>query len=103
MGDTKKDLQRYYYNEKYYQKGGPCILLVGGEGPEQGLWADDSRGLPHFEWAKTFNASVFNLEHRFYGMTRPFVYVVFKSDHGLTLASLVTCSVIYNGNQEMHL
>lgn len=70
--DTMPFLQRYYVNEKYYKKNGPIFLMIGGEGEAtsgtmlRGAWV---------HYAKKINALCIQLEHRFYGKSRPTKYV----------------------------
>ncbi|VDM41994.1 unnamed protein product [Toxocara canis] len=66
-----KSDKRYYYNLKFYQAGGPIFLMLGGESPEEGGWSV-LETLPYIQWAKTHHAAIYDLEHRFYGKSRPF-------------------------------
>lgn len=62
--------QRYWYNNQWYQSGGPAFLMLGGEGPEDPYWVESG----NLEWttmAQKAGAWVFDLEHRFYGETHP--------------------------------
>lgn len=60
--------QRFYTNGEHYKPGGPIFLMIGGEGEAtakwmvQGAWA---------HYAREHNALMFQLEHRFYGQSRP--------------------------------
>ncbi|CAD5235709.1 unnamed protein product [Bursaphelenchus xylophilus] len=62
--------QRFWVNEEFYEAGGPELLNIGGEGPEDpyGICYTD---LPIVQWAKKLKARLWNLEHRFYGESRP--------------------------------
>lgn len=61
--------QRFLENDRYYQQGGPILLFVGGE------WTIDSseidEGFHIADIAKEVGGIIFNLEHRFYGLSRP--------------------------------
>uniref|UniRef100_F1KTW1 Serine protease n=1 Tax=Ascaris suum TaxID=6253 RepID=F1KTW1_ASCSU len=69
--DARTWAQRYHYNFNYYKSGGPIFLMLGGEGPETGSWCVDEK-LPYIQWAMSHNAAIYDLEHRFYGQSRPF-------------------------------
>jgi pimeloyl-ACP methyl ester carboxylesterase len=63
--------QQYWYNPTYLQPGGQTIfLMLGGEGPASVGWIDN-QGLYMDKMAKKYNAAMFELEHRYYGRTRP--------------------------------
>ncbi|XP_026819269.1 putative serine protease K12H4.7 [Rhopalosiphum maidis] len=66
--DKRMWKQRYYMNREHYKKGGPIFLLVGGEEKILLRWMTDGAMI---EYAKIFNALCFQLEHRFYGKSRP--------------------------------
>ncbi|GMT03870.1 hypothetical protein PENTCL1PPCAC_26044, partial [Pristionchus entomophagus] len=73
--DTKKWVQRYYLNERFSNKdlssGQDVIfLMVGGEGEEGTRWSGDEN-VQIMQFAKYFGATVFDLEHRFFGPSRP--------------------------------
>uniref|UniRef100_A0A914VBW8 Uncharacterized protein n=1 Tax=Plectus sambesii TaxID=2011161 RepID=A0A914VBW8_9BILA len=63
-------LQQYWYNPSYYQPGGPIFLMLGGESPAGLKWVTEE-SLTFMVLAKKYNAAVFQLEHRFYGKSRP--------------------------------
>ncbi|KAI6216832.1 Peptidase S28 family-containing protein [Aphelenchoides besseyi] len=67
---TGKWKQRFWQNDQYYKDGGPQFLNIGGEGEESGrrisVWS-----LPIVQWAQKLNARIWNLEHRYYGKSRP--------------------------------
>uniref|UniRef100_A0A0N5BE36 Serine protease K12H4.7 n=1 Tax=Strongyloides papillosus TaxID=174720 RepID=A0A0N5BE36_STREA len=69
--DSRTWNQRYFFNDEYYQDGGPQFLNIGGEGPESYMDVTYPE-LPFIMWAKELKAMVFSLEHRFYGKSRPF-------------------------------
>ena len=63
--------QRYQVNETFYTKDGPVFLLLGGEGPASPVWlAADTAPMVY---AREHGAAVYQLEHRFYGKSQPFV------------------------------
>ncbi|VDK18116.1 unnamed protein product, partial [Anisakis simplex] len=62
--------QRYFSNMKYHKPNGPVFLMLGGEAPEIPVWVSYEK-LPWVIWAKKHNAALFDLEHRFYGESRP--------------------------------
>uniref|UniRef100_A0A915ABH2 Uncharacterized protein n=1 Tax=Parascaris univalens TaxID=6257 RepID=A0A915ABH2_PARUN len=49
---------------------GPVFLFIGGEGAADRNWLANE-GLPHVILADRMNASIYLLEHRFYGNSRP--------------------------------
>ncbi|KHN87475.1 Putative serine protease K12H4.7 [Toxocara canis] len=49
---------------------GPIFLIIGGEGAADRNWLAN-QGLPHVLLADRMNASIYLLEHRFYGNSRP--------------------------------
>uniref|UniRef100_A0AC34R9N7 Serine carboxypeptidase n=1 Tax=Panagrolaimus sp. JU765 TaxID=591449 RepID=A0AC34R9N7_9BILA len=62
--------QRYWYNRKYAKPDGPQFLRIEGETTAKANWiADDD--LPLVSLAKEIGASLFLLEHRFYGESQP--------------------------------
>ncbi|KJH46052.1 hypothetical protein DICVIV_07902 [Dictyocaulus viviparus] len=90
--------QRYFFNFKYQIPSSNAVfLMLGGEGPENIYWflptikdkkyvekREDfywidalcrvivsNENYPFIRWAKRFGAIVFDLEHRFYGNSRP--------------------------------
>ncbi|XP_065208217.1 putative serine protease K12H4.7 isoform X2 [Planococcus citri] len=65
-GDTW--LQRYWVNSKYHKKGGPAFLWLNGEGPGTDILITAGRWKSYAEY---FNATLFSLEHRFYGQSMP--------------------------------
>ncbi|XP_046555459.1 putative serine protease F56F10.1 [Haliotis rubra] len=67
--DTRYWKQRYFVVDKFYKPGGPIFLFVGPQTPlspaiftGNGAWLD---------YAKTFNAIGFAVEHRYYGKSQP--------------------------------
>lgn len=65
-------------NEDYFVENGPEFLYIGGEAPLSGgnLVVTNERIYPMMEWASKLKARVWALEHRFYGHSRPFEYVL---------------------------
>ncbi|VDK28393.1 unnamed protein product, partial [Gongylonema pulchrum] len=49
---------------------GPVFLVVGGENAADRAWLSNE-GLPYVQLADQINASIYLLEHRFYGNSRP--------------------------------
>ncbi|PIO67105.1 hypothetical protein TELCIR_11160 [Teladorsagia circumcincta] len=67
----KIDLQRYFYNLRYYRPGGNAIfLMVGGAGKQIMEWVQFEEA-PFVQWGKERGAPLFALEHRFYGKSHP--------------------------------
>jgi len=62
--------QRYWYNPNNYQNGGPIFLFLGGEGPGSSSWITNT-GLYMDKLAIKYHAAMFEIEHRYYGQTRP--------------------------------
>lgn len=65
---TKRPFQRYFVNKEHYKAGGPVFLMIGGEGEANKKWMEEGAWI---HYAKNFNALCFQLEHRFYGKSRP--------------------------------
>lgn len=65
-------LQKYFANIKFYKRGGPVFLLIGGEGAAEAEMMVDAQWV---EYAKEFGAMCFYVEHRFYGKSHPTAYV----------------------------
>ncbi|KAI1723581.1 serine carboxypeptidase s28 domain-containing protein [Ditylenchus destructor] len=61
--------QLWAYNNGFKKKGGPIFLMVGGEAPLS--WYDVMPFWSMSQWARQMGASVFALEHRFYGSSMP--------------------------------
>ncbi|VDO91378.1 unnamed protein product [Heligmosomoides polygyrus] len=63
--------QRYFSNFQYQIAGSNVVfLMLGGEGPESIDWVQNEN-YPFVGWAKERGAALFDLEHRFYGQSRP--------------------------------
>ncbi|XP_070499827.1 putative serine protease F56F10.1 [Chironomus tepperi] len=60
--------QRYYVNDEYFKPNGPVFLMIGGEGEATSKWMHKGAWM---QYAKKFGALCFQLEHRFYGKSRP--------------------------------
>lgn len=82
--------QRYFINEAFYRPGGPVFLMIGGEGPANPAWMKDGTWLTY---AEKLGALCLMLEHRFYGMSHPTVYV-YPSLYVLYERNLYVCVVI---------
>jgi len=67
--DTRTYQQLYYSNDKFYKKGGPIFLFISGESSADEGWIGP--GLPLTDWAKTYGAMLYEVEHRFYGESQP--------------------------------
>jgi serine protease 16 len=74
--------QRYYVNDTFRTSGGPAFLIIGGESALQSTSV--IRGAV-VEMAAKYGATLFALEHRFYGVSSPF-----PSLNGATLPYLNT-------------
>ncbi|VDK81876.1 unnamed protein product [Litomosoides sigmodontis] len=69
--DRREWLQYYMHRKSPYQSpDGAVFLVVSGEDEADRNWLANER-LPHVELADRINASIFLLEHRFYGTSRP--------------------------------
>ncbi|VDO20250.1 unnamed protein product [Haemonchus placei] len=69
--ENKEWSQRYFYNNRYYRKGGNvAFLMLGGTGVLDMEWVTDEK-IPFVQFAKERGALMFALEHRFYGKSRP--------------------------------
>eukprot|EP01127_Copromyxa_protea_P001793 TRINITY_DN11708_c0_g1_i1.p1 TRINITY_DN11708_c0_g1~~TRINITY_DN11708_c0_g1_i1.p1 ORF type:complete len:477 (-),score=110.62 TRINITY_DN11708_c0_g1_i1:102-1532(-) len=67
--NTKTWSQKFLVNSQYWDGKGPIFILLGGEGP-----VANSSVTGHFvlnNYAKTFNAMIVAVEHRFYGDSMP--------------------------------
>lgn len=60
--------QRYFTNSTFYKTGGPVFLMIGGEGEASAKWMLEGQWI---EDAQYFNALCFQLEHRYYGKSKP--------------------------------
>ncbi|KAK3914100.1 Putative serine protease, partial [Frankliniella fusca] len=60
--------QRYFTNSTFHKSGGPVFLMIGGEGEASAKWMLEGQWI---EDAQLFNALCFQLEHRYYGKSRP--------------------------------
>lgn len=67
-GETRMWRQRYFLNDQYYKSDGPMFVFIGGEAPADIGW------MTYGDWiknAKLNGAMALQLEHRFYGESRP--------------------------------
>ena len=60
--------QRYWINWRYYQAGGPTLLMIGGEGEANPEWLEAGSWLTY---AQEEGAAMVLLEHRYYGRSHP--------------------------------
>ncbi|KAK5984558.1 hypothetical protein GCK32_004848 [Trichostrongylus colubriformis] len=60
--------QRYFKNSQWGNSSGPIFLMIGGEGPESPKWVLNEN-ITYLTWAKKFQATVYVLEHRYYGLS----------------------------------
>lgn len=63
--------QRYYVNDEFFKPGngtGPVFLMIGGEGEATARWMTEGAWI---HYAQQYGALCFQLEHRFYGKSRP--------------------------------
>ncbi|CAB05185.2 Peptidase S28 [Caenorhabditis elegans] len=58
--------QKFFKNAQWAKQGGPNFLMIGGEGPESARWVLNEN-ITYLTWAKKYGATVYLLEHRFYG------------------------------------
>lgn len=69
--DTRVFQQRYFYNEKFALANRTvAYLFISDNTRREGLLADETT--PLMKSAQEFGASVFVLEHRYYGASKPF-------------------------------
>ena len=54
--------------DKFYSKGGPVLLSIGGEGKANPIWMEDGAWVQYAHYHK---AMMFMVEHRYYGDTHP--------------------------------
>ncbi|KHJ92307.1 serine carboxypeptidase S28 [Oesophagostomum dentatum] len=64
--DMRVFQQKYYINSAYAKTGGPIFLVIGGETPMSSAWVE-GQDMFHMVLAQKFGATVFALEHRYYG------------------------------------
>lgn len=62
--------QRYFVNEQYYRNDttAPIFIMIGGEAEAAKKWMYEGAWI---HYAEHFGALCFQLEHRFYGKSRP--------------------------------
>ncbi|VDO20252.1 unnamed protein product [Haemonchus placei] len=58
--------QRYFKNEQWAKPDGPIFLMLGGNSPIHAQWVLNEN-YTYLKWAKKFGATVYLLEHRYYG------------------------------------
>ncbi len=71
---------------KFYKKGGPAYLFIGGESAASSLQMDAGYWAEH---GRKKNAALFLLEHRCYGASRPTRLVSSKDCTTLSLKHLL--------------
>ncbi|KHJ88090.1 hypothetical protein OESDEN_12121, partial [Oesophagostomum dentatum] len=64
--DMRVFQQKYYINSAYAKSDGPIFLIIGGETPMSSAWVE-GQDMFHMVLAQKFGATVFALEHRYYG------------------------------------
>ncbi|KAI6185943.1 Serine carboxypeptidase S28 [Aphelenchoides besseyi] len=67
---ANRKLMRYWQNDQFYKVGGPEFLHVGSNDKEVFDVVSDPN-YPMVQWAKKYKARLWNLEHRFWGQSRP--------------------------------
>ncbi|XP_049961801.1 putative serine protease K12H4.7 [Schistocerca serialis cubense] len=60
--------QLYHRNDRYYKSGNPVFLFIGGEPEASSSWVS---GGFMFTLSRSYGALMLELEHRFYGSSRP--------------------------------
>lgn len=62
--------QRYFINDKFYRNdtNAPIFIMIGGESEATKKWMVEGAWI---HYAEHFGALCFQLEHRFYGKSRP--------------------------------
>uniref|UniRef100_A0A8R1TQX9 Serine protease K12H4.7 n=1 Tax=Onchocerca volvulus TaxID=6282 RepID=A0A8R1TQX9_ONCVO len=70
--NDKRKWRQYYIHRKsqHQHPDGTVFLVVGGEDRADRAWLKN-QGIPYIQLADQINASIFLLEHRFYGRSRP--------------------------------
>ena len=66
--DTRTWQQRFFVNDRYWTKGGPVFIQIGGEGPADPIWMTEGQWITY---AQRYGALCVMLEHRFYGKSHP--------------------------------
>ena len=71
--DSKFDIlfsfQRFFISDRFYKKGGPVFIQLGGEGEADPVWLKEGQVATNY--ARQFNALLILIEHRFYGKSHP--------------------------------
>ncbi|KAI8062197.1 peptidase S28 [Gongronella butleri] len=62
---------RYWYNSTYYKRGGPVFLMNYGEDAVNLQKVPDYFSAPFADFAKSLNALLVLVEHRYYGESHP--------------------------------
>ncbi|EYB94811.1 hypothetical protein Y032_0167g135 [Ancylostoma ceylanicum] len=66
IDDNRTFKQKYYKNSEWAKPNGPMFLYIGGEAPLSSAWVNGF-GMFHLGLAEKLGATVFALEHRYYG------------------------------------
>lgn len=69
--DTRTWEQRVQYNPMFYNNQSVVFVMIGGESMISQKWVGNEN-VSMMQWAKEFGAAAFQLEHRFFGYSRPF-------------------------------
>ncbi|KAK6015304.1 hypothetical protein OSTOST_19271, partial [Ostertagia ostertagi] len=69
---------------QWAKPGGPIFLKIGGESPARPSWVLNEN-LTYLTWAKKFGATVYLLEHRYYGES-----VLFEAASALDIETYTT-------------
>jgi hypothetical protein len=95
MNQLCLSVQKYGVIQEYYKKGKPVFIFIGGEGPGG---PDSMRDFQWVNYAKTYNAMMFMVQHRYYGESYPTRWVDSKADKGFaeeqkntTIINLAAC------------
>nr|XP_022921264.1 putative serine protease K12H4.7 [Onthophagus taurus] len=69
-GNNQKWKQRYFVNNQFYNGSvnAPIFLMIGGEGEASAEWMTQGTWI---DYARSFGALCFQLEHRYYGKSHP--------------------------------
>ncbi|KAF9055008.1 peptidase S28 [Hymenopellis radicata] len=93
--------QRYWFNDEWYQEGGPIVLINGGESNMEGNsdWLTNSTLDGRI--AQDHNGSVILLEHRFFGLSQPFDDLSSESLKYLTIHQAIEDNVYFAQNVKL--
>ncbi|EPB73802.1 serine carboxypeptidase S28 [Ancylostoma ceylanicum] len=88
-------LQKYYKNSQWAKEGGPNFIMIGGEGPQSSRWVINEN-ITYLVWAKKFGATVYALEHRYYGDSIRTVNLRDENDPNPDLTYLSSIQMLYD-------